>query len=73
LYLGEAAQGKIVSVCEGALNQNKKSEEISLNFSLKISLRVKGNVKRNLLTKISLMSQLSLLPLKRGGGTSKKT
>ena len=48
MYLGEVFQGKVVSVCEEALNQDKKASEISFNyFSLKISLSVKGKVKGN--------------------------
>ena len=46
---------KVVFVCVEALNQDKTSVEISLNFSLNFSLSFKGKVKRNLLTKISLM------------------
>ena len=51
LYLG-----KVVSVCEEAHNQDKRRYQISITFSLKISLRFKGKVKINLLTKISLLS-----------------
>ena len=35
MYLGEDAQGKIDSVCEGALNQNKKVKRFLLTFPLR--------------------------------------
>jgi hypothetical protein len=56
-YIWEKSpKGKVVSVSEVACNQDKKSHQISPTFSLKISLRFKGKVKRNLLFKISLLS-----------------
>ena len=54
-------KGNVATVCDTSLNQDKYSQEISLNFTPKISLSVKGKVKRNLLTKISLVPADSTL------------
>ena len=51
--LGDVAQWKVVSACEEALNQDKKSQGIFHKISLEISLSIKRRVKRFLLTKIS--------------------